>query len=116
MTITAGNAYEDGPRHRGWLVGHFVEPRDSHMNSTDVEVKWFMHPAGEEREGWTVGEEEVRTTLVLLISGQFVVQLPGQDVEMKRSGDYANFGPGTAHSWRAVEDSVVVTVRWPSVA
>jgi hypothetical protein len=25
------------------------------------------------------------------------------------------WGAGTDHSWRAEEDSVVITVRWPSV-
>ena len=29
-------------------------------------------------------------------------------------GDYAVWGPGIDHSWEALADSVVITVRWPS--
>jgi hypothetical protein len=35
-------------------------------------------------------------------------------VLLARQGDYLVFH-ATAHTWRAEEESVVVTVRWPSV-
>lgn len=97
-------------------MGHFVEPTDSLLNATGVEVKWAIHEAGEQRAGWTEAATEVRTTLVILISGRFSVEFPGEQVDLKDEGDYATFGPGVAHSWRAHERSVVLTVRWPSVA
>jgi hypothetical protein len=34
---------------------------------------------------------------------------------LKEQGDYAMWGPGTNHSWHAEEDSLVITVRWPSL-
>jgi quercetin dioxygenase-like cupin family protein len=37
-------------------------------------------------------------------------------VLLERQGDYVVWGPGVDHSWRAEEESVVLTVRWPSVA
>lgn len=69
-----------------------------------------------QRDGWTAAEHEVRTTLILLVEGYFVVNLKDGDVEMVRQGDFASFGPGgSGTSWRAIERSVVMTVRWPSV-
>lgn len=105
-----GNAIADGPEHRGWFVGQFMDPGDVRM-SKDVEIKWGSHPAGEERESWQ-GDEH-RTTVLLLISGKFQINLSVGSHVLSRQGDYAMWGPGIGHSWRAEEDSVVVTIRWP---
>ena len=47
-----GNAAADGDQYRGWLLGHFIDP-DGHGNrhTTDPEVKWGIHPAGQTRRG-----------------------------------------------------------------
>ncbi|WP_374005171.1 hypothetical protein [Streptomyces ipomoeae] len=34
---------------------------------------------------------------------------------LERQGDYVVWGRGVDHSWVAEEESVVLTVRWPSV-
>ncbi|SOD71201.1 hypothetical protein SAMN05892883_0766 [Jatrophihabitans sp. GAS493] len=41
---------------------------------------------------------------------------PVGSTTLARQGDYATWGPGIDHSWQAEEDTVVVTVRWPSLA
>lgn len=123
----AGNAAEDSADYRGWLIGHFVDASSGALRKTDdLEVKWGVHPAGEKRAAWT--EHEERSTLVILISGKFRLDLsatsagdpqPGwsmTSVTLERQGDYLAWGPGTEHSWRAEEDSVVITVRWPSIS
>jgi quercetin dioxygenase-like cupin family protein len=110
----SGNAAEDGRETRGWLLGHFIDPAKGVRSSKDVEVKWGIHPAGEKRSDWTADDQ--RTTLVLLVEGNFRVDLTEGPVALVRQGDYAVWGPGIDHSWEAVSDSVVVTVRWPSAA
>jgi hypothetical protein len=107
-----GNAAHDGQDTRGWILGHFIEPDDSIRSTQDVEVKWGIHPAGDKRPEWT--KDDQRTTLVLLISGHFVVSLTDGTAELRQQGDYVMWGPGIDHSWEAYEDSVVMTVRWPS--
>lgn len=108
-----GNATEDGQSTRGWLVGHFLDKSAGVRATKDVEIKWGIHPAGEERTEWTT--EDQRTTVLILVSGRFVVNLSEGSAELKRQGDYAMWGPGIDHSWEAKEDSVVITVRWPSL-
>jgi hypothetical protein len=111
-----GNAREDGEPYRGWLVGHFVNHHASLRRTEACEVKWGLHPAGEARNQWVT--EERATTLVILISGRFHIQLsddPTDEVVLSRQGDYATWGPGVDHHWEAEEDSVVLTVRWPSL-
>lgn len=109
-----GNAVRDGASTRGWLVGHFLGPEGGIRTSEDVEIKWGVHPAGERREGMVTGD--VRTTVLMLVSGRFEIELGGESHILAESGDYAMWGPGVDHIWEAHEDTVIITVRWPSVA
>ncbi|MFF9340596.1 signal peptidase I [Streptomyces sp. NPDC014773] len=111
-SVYVGNAGEDAALDGGWLLGHFKEA-GSPLRSEDVEVKWGVHPRGEERARWARGE--VRTALLVLVSGRFRVELTGRSVLLEKQGDYVVWGRGVDHSWVAEEDSVVLTVRWPSV-
>lgn len=111
-TIYTGKATPDAAADRGWLLGHFKEPGDP-RHSEDVEIKWGVHPKGEARERWVSGER--RTALQVLISGRFRLEFPGRTVVLAEQGDYVVWGRGVDHSWYAEEDTVVLTVRWPSV-
>ncbi|GAA1806598.1 signal peptidase I [Planosporangium flavigriseum] len=109
----SGNANEDASDYRGWLLGHFIGAEDGVRKTPALEVKWGIHPAGQERAEWVTGEE--RTTLLLLVRGRFRIDLSVGSTVLAREGDYVVWGPGIDHSWHAEEDSVVVTVRWPSL-
>lgn len=111
-SVYVGNAGQDAALDRGWLLGHFKDADDP-RHSEAVEIKWGVHPRGDRRARWVEGEE--RTALLVLISGRFHVELPGRDVVLARQGDYVVWGRGVDHSWYAEEESVVLTVRWPSV-
>ncbi|MFD6418411.1 signal peptidase I [Streptomyces sp. NPDC060194] len=111
--IHTGRAAADAALDHGWLLGHFKPPGDP-RHSEDVEIKWGVHPPGDERAEWARGE--VRTALLVLISGRFRMMFPERDVVLSEQGDYVVWGKGVDHSWRAEEESVVLTVRWPSVA
>lgn len=113
-TWRTGNAEDDSRETRGWLLGHFIDAGD--IRSTDaLEVKWGVHPPGDERATWVT--DDGRTALVVLVEGgPFTVALTGGTAELRRLGDYVIYGPGIDHTWRAVEHSVVLTVRWPSMS
>ncbi|MFD3868971.1 signal peptidase I [Streptomyces sp. NPDC058623] len=112
FVVHTGKAGPDAAGDRGWLLGHF-KPSGDPRHSTDVEIKWGVHPKGEERGRWVTGER--RTALQVLISGRFRLEFPGRTVVLAEQGDYVVWGRGVDHSWYAEEDSVVLTVRWPSV-
>lgn len=111
-SVYVGNAGKDAALDRGWLLGHFKADGDP-RRSDEVEIKWGVHPRGDTRAQWVRGEE--RTALQVLISGRFRVDFPGRSVVLERQGDYVVWGHGVDHSWVAEEESVVLTVRWPSV-
>ncbi|AOS63680.1 signal peptidase I [Actinoalloteichus hymeniacidonis] len=107
-----GNANDDTQDNRGWLLGHFIDPAEGIRSTQDVEVKWANHPAGDKRAEWTADDQ--RTTLLLMVQGEFRLDLTEGSVTLARQGDYVLWGPGIDHSWEALADSVVITVRWPS--
>jgi hypothetical protein len=107
-----GNASTDFRTTRGWILGHFIDHADGIRHTKDVEVKWGIHPAGDRRAEWTTGEH--RTTLLLLVQGRFQIDLSDDSRVLSDRGDYILWGPGIDHSWEALADSIVVTIRWPS--
>jgi len=112
-----GNAIADQVRGSGWFVGQFVPPDFGLRHQTDVEVKWGIHPDGEKRpQPWASGHA---TTVSVLIRGSLRVTFhtgdPKPVVTLQKEGDYIIFAPDTVHSWEAIGDTVVLSVRFPSV-
>lgn len=109
--LVTGNA-ADATATRGWIAGAFIAPARGPLHTDGVEVKWGVTPAGEQRVEWTTHES--RATICILISGEFTILTPDGDATLAEPGDYVAWGPGVTHSWRAEQDSVTVTVRWPA--
>jgi hypothetical protein len=112
-----GNAKVDQVRNTGWFVGQFVPPELGLRHQNDVELKWGIHLDGEKRSHpWANGNG---TTISVLIRGTLHVALhsggESQMVTLQKEGDYIIFGPDVVHSWEAVGDTVVFSVRFPSV-
>ena len=86
-----GNAVADGQGDsRGWLIGHFLDGSAGIRSSDAVEVKWVIHPAGDNREAWQTGEQ--RTTALLLVKSRFRIELSNGSFVLEREGDYASGG------------------------
>jgi hypothetical protein len=114
--ITVGNAGED--QDRGWFVGQFVSPAGGLRSRDDIEIKWAVHPAGDVRaRGWSLNR--TATTIAILLEGSLVILFRGsgweRKVELVRKGDYVIFNPGVEHTWYSEVDSLVLTIRTPSV-
>ncbi len=110
-----GNALKDG--RNGWFVGQFMPTSAGLAQQSAVEVKWGQHPRGERRRGLSL--YKTSTTIAILISGRFVTRLiidqSERQIVLDAPGDYLVFGPGISHSWEALEDSLVISVRFPSL-
>jgi hypothetical protein len=111
--VIGGNAETDA-QGNGWFVGHFIDDPDDPRATGDVEVKWAVYAGGERRDGW--GVNRVATTLAVLVRGRFRLRFPGRELVLERPGDFALWQPGVPHDWDADGPTIVVTVRWPSVA
>ena len=112
--IQTGNAEIDSSSTRGWLIGEFIEKEFGLRHSEDVELKWGVLKAGDARTEWSTGE--TRTTIGILISGKFTMEFRDRTLTFENLGDYVMWGSGTDHKWNAPEDSVWLTIRWPSTS
>lgn len=110
-----GNAAVDQVRDSGWFIGQFVPEGLRHQ--TELEIKWGVHPDGEKRDRpWANGRS---TTISVLVCGGLAVtfhvgELP-QTLTLKEPGDYVIFAPHIVHSWEAIGDTIVLSIRFPSV-
>jgi hypothetical protein len=107
-----GNATDRNKDDKGWFLGSFLNDSFGLRKTDDLEMKWDTVPAGKNRGSWGVNEHA--TSLTLLIRGKFRIRFKSGEVLLSKEGDYAIWGPGEPHDWQAEEDSVTLTVRWPS--
>jgi hypothetical protein len=112
-----GNAAADQIRDSGWFIGQFVPAELGLRHQTDVEVKWGIHPDGDKRpRPWAHGNG---TTVSVLVRGtlhvRFYIGEMQETVTLAKEGDYVIFGPAIVHSWEASGETIVLTVRFPSV-
>lgn len=108
-----GNARCDSEPFHDWLIGHFVPATGGLRHSEDIEIKWGIHPQDSGDNQWTVNR--LATSISILVSGVEQISLPHRTFTLSNPGDYLVWGPGMPHRWQVMEDSVVITVRWPSI-
>lgn len=131
--LEVGNAWAlrspEAP-HTNWVVGdHPAIPVDSlrflrHGSGgeggqavKDLALKWFVHsPADPPEWGQNKPISTGRTFSLLTGVGAFELWFSRADGEarvlLEEPGDFALWGPGLVHSWRVLQPSVVVTLRW----
>jgi len=113
MDIVKGNFDDETDTHRGWIMGHFME-EDSPFKTENIEIKWGKHKAGEHKK--SAAKNEKAKTLTILIKGRFTLTFYNQKIILYKEGDYCFWEAGTYHSWFADEDSLILTIRWPSLS
>jgi len=113
-----GNAAADQVRGTGWFVGQFVPPELGPRHQTAVELKWAVHPKGEQRRHGAEANHNA-TTISVLVHGElrttFHIGGTLHVFTLHRQGDYVIFGPQIIHSWEALSDSLALSVRFPSI-
>jgi len=116
--------------HTNWLVGdhlgipvqslRFLRHRGDPAGAEPVEnlaLKWFVHdPADPAAWGEAKPVSSGRTLSLLAGEGAFELRFwRGEQqlvVVLEEPGDFALWGAGIGHSWRALKPSMVMTLRW----
>lgn len=105
-----GNAIDDRDE-KGWFFGHFVQ-ECSPNHSTDIELKFADHKAGDAQPEW---QKSVGSSIGILITGEMHVAFRNGVAKLHRQGDYVHWAPNVEHRWRAVLPTRILTIRWPSL-
>ncbi len=102
------------PETRSWVIGHFM-PEETGWQCDDFEMKWVTREKDELKPGHKA--KQTTPTLGVCIFGKIAAEFPetGEVIMLEKPGDYVFYGAGqVAHQTRYHEDSVMMTIRWPS--
>lgn len=116
MSTQTGNLdifSRENPGRKGWFIGHFLDSK-SPFKTDDFEVNWVRVKKNEKKEG--IGNDAKAKTLTILIEGLFKFEFldKSESVILKNKGDYFFYEPIKNHISQALEDSLIMTIRWPS--
>ncbi|KAA8499369.1 hypothetical protein FVE85_6954 [Porphyridium purpureum] len=117
--VETGNADVEARENGKWFVGHFLAA-STMRRARELELKWARN-----RAGTANGEVAVNTkgfSMGVLLYGAQAYEF-GNHIGDKRStkvtlakqGDFVVWGPNMPHTWTTLKDSLVLTVRWPSI-
>jgi hypothetical protein len=118
-SITWGNAStlaaNEGKAY--WVIGHMIQ--DNNPRHTSVfELKWGRHTKGEKYLDFVPSKEGV-TCISILIRGMmrlvFERGTETQTVTLQTEGDFVLWQPDVCHNSEFLEDTLVLTIKWPSV-
>jgi len=131
LPVERGNAADTNTHGTGWFIGYSEWARESswlrfmpqEAASTGLCIKWFEHEPGNpngEAKPLSVGR-----TISVLVSevSEFRVDFSADasfpassttSVVLRRSGDFAIWGPGVYHRAFGVQRATILTVRWES--
>ena len=126
LKLESGNANVAGAATRGWFVGDLAgwaaqrgAPSDTAgtpRQSDRVQVKWLVHPPGDERRDWA--EPDDSNTLSILLDGEMRLEFRARAgeselVRLSAPGDYAIWsGAEYSHRWHTEAGCTMITVRW----
>ena len=116
--------------HTNWVVGdHPAIPveslrlfrrggnPDGPQGVEDLALKWFVHSPADPPE-WGQGKPISTGRTLSLLAGEGAFELcfrrggEASWVLLEKPGDFALWGAGLKHSWRVLQPSLVVTLRW----
>jgi hypothetical protein len=111
--IFNGNAFTT-LGERGWFLGHFMKVPE--LITEAIEAQLTELKAGDIKDAPAFNIKG--KTLTLLVDGEFEVIFPEENnkiVKFNKRGDFVYFSNGVVHTWKAIKDSTIFTIRWPSL-
>lgn len=112
--IKSGRITDVSTNYRGWFIGSFTDQHPEFKND-NYEMKWSKMPKGYVSSPKDKIEAS-KSTLGILIYGKYELDFVGENkkVLLKNEGDYAFYNPNYPHKGSALEDSLLLTIRWPT--
>ncbi|HSX41736.1 MAG TPA: hypothetical protein VLE93_00100 [Candidatus Saccharimonadales bacterium] len=104
---------------RQWLIGDFIDSA-SPLHDNQAGLKYGSHLKGEHRSREEATADRTHRSLQIVISGRVKLVFPATDGTVhdqeliREAGDYTLWEPNTLYYWEILEDSVVLTFRWPA--
>tara|TARA_Y100000034_G_C6781417_1_gene349309 strand:- start:104 stop:448 length:345 start_codon:yes stop_codon:yes gene_type:complete len=113
MEITKDNAFDLGKNRTGWFIGHFMD--NPNFKTEDFEIQFIDLKKGFSKESTKINPNVKAVTI--LIKGNFELDFPEENkkVVLKEQGDFVKFDLSSKHIGKAIKDTRILTIKWPSV-
>jgi hypothetical protein len=110
--IITGNFNTDRKGESDWVMGFNPEAL---VQSKEVGLKWAKLKKGENKPIPFVNK--ISKTLSVLITGKIKVTWTddGSSVTLEKEGDFVYSPPGRPHTREVLEDSFIISIRWPAI-
>ena len=78
------------------------------------EIKWSNSRKGDKKPEPALNVKA--KSVGILVYGSFRMDFPDEkeSFTLRDEGDYVFCNAGVTHSWEVLEDSLLITIRWPS--
>ena len=119
-TVLHGNAIRDVSEYNGWLIGNTPQHQGLGLRYHDnVWLKYGLHDPGETCKNPYEKSNKINIS-ILRSGGPFVHSFKCADgqinlpkAKLSEIGDYVIYGTDVTHTWTAVNESTVLTVKFP---
>ena len=111
--ISQGNIVPESEQYKNWFIGDFRE-EISPFKTDKFEMKWSNREKGYFAPAKEEGSVEEKNTLGILVRGKLKINFidENREITLENEADYYFSNPTTRHSIEALEDSLIVTLRW----
>ncbi len=117
MKAKKGNFNEASVKIGPWVagLGRLNKEIEPYLQNENVGLKWSKVKKGEKKTVPTANSSS--KTLGILIYGKTTIEFPevGESVTLSEEGDYIFLPEHTKHMYEFLEDSLMVSIRWPAV-
>ncbi len=100
-----------------WVIGQMIQENNPRHTSL-FELKWGRHLRGEKYPDFVPSKEGVRGISILIHGRMRLMFKRGtetQTVILQTEGDFVLWQPDVSHNSEFLEDTLVLTIKWPSV-
>ena len=110
--VKTGNFNIEAEAIGEWVVG-FNE--GSNLKNNELALKWSKYKKGETKAVPTANHTS--KTIGVLIRGKIEIVLTdlGRTVLLEKEGDYIYLPPNTKHYHNVLDDTFLISVRWPAL-
>src|SRR5687767_4759705 len=116
--ICWGNAQQDGVENQGWLISPY-QKEGSPLHQRGFQFKVHYAKAGLEKPAAKATKDDDNWTVQFVAFGRVRTSFPATEKRGEKHvevgpGEYCIWGPGVLHYWKILEDTLVITSRWPA--
>lgn len=114
MEFKTGSILPHTQKFGGWFFGHFNDD-DPYLKNNDFALKWSKREKGYFCDFKKIPDNDQRTVTILIYGKVELTYENGNKFVLEKEGDFVYSRPRKPHQVKALEDTLMLNIRWPSI-